>query len=114
MIHQAQNSKDDDRDREFKARARESIDRAIAHSTDALVFIGGNSQGCNIRQKAIFDLVNECHEKGIKAYWYKTPHNARLDITDQIIPGLSYILVDFDIMSISDSIVQSALDTVTS
>lgn len=98
------------RDREFKERAKESIAKAIAYDTDALVFIGGNAQGCNIRQKAIFDLVNECHQKGIKAYWYKTPHNARLDITDQIIPGLSYILVDFDIMSISDPITQSAVN----
>lgn len=98
------------KDVEFISRARDGIAKASALNTDALVFIGGNPENCDVRQKLIFDVVNESHRKGIVAYWYRTAHNARLDITDQIIPGLSYVLMDLDVMSISDAIVQSAVN----
>lgn len=93
-------------DKEFEFKALEQIEQASELNSDVLVFIGGNSQGCDRRQKSIFDLVNHCHKKGIRAYWYKTPHNARLDIVDQIIPGASYVIFDLDAMSISGLIKQ--------
>lgn len=97
----------------FINKSKEPIKKALEFNPDALVLIGGNENGCNIRQKEIFDLVNNCHNNGIQAYWYRTPHNARLDISDQIIPGKSYVIVDLDIMSISDPIQQSLISTKT-
>lgn len=86
----------------FRNNAQKSIQEANLQAPDALVLIGGNPEGCDVRQKAIFDIVNDCHKEGVKAYWYKTPHNASLDIPDQVIPGQTYVIVDFDVMSSSE------------
>lgn len=71
-------------------------------NVDALVLIGGNAEESDVRQKEIFDVVNNLHRAGQQSYWYKSKHNANLDIPDQVVPGQTYVVVNLDVMTISE------------
>lgn len=90
----------------FKDASLALANTAIRLGPDALVLIGGNSENCNIRQKEIFYVVNTLHNRGQLSYWYKSANNANLDIPDQVVPGQSYVVVNFDLMSISNVVIQ--------
>lgn len=88
----------------FIESALQLCNKARSRQPDALVLIGGNAENSDLRQKEIFDVVNDLHRQGQRAYWYKAPGNATLDIPDQVIPGQAYVIIDLEVMSSSDLI----------